>query len=89
MAESLIIQVPDATRELIDRLKQKFGVKTDAEVLSRVLGLANTAVKVQQFQMAPGLASRVVFPRPPSAWAVQSESNMQQVAGFFRPIGTR
>jgi hypothetical protein len=46
MAELLTIQVPDRTRELIERLKQSFGVKTDAEVLSRALGLANTAVKV-------------------------------------------
>jgi hypothetical protein len=46
MAESLLIQVPDRTRELLDRLKVSFGVKTDAEVLTRALGLANMAVKV-------------------------------------------
>jgi hypothetical protein len=43
----------------------------------------------QQFQMDPGLASRVVFPRLPPAWAVPGESNMQQVADLFRPTGTR
>lgn len=46
MAEALNVQIPDATRELIARLKKSFGVKSDAEVLSRALGLANTAVTV-------------------------------------------
>jgi hypothetical protein len=46
MAESLTIQVPGKTRELIERLKQSFSVKTDAEVLTGALGLATTAVKV-------------------------------------------
>jgi hypothetical protein len=38
--------------------------------------------------MNPGLASRAVFPRLPPAWAVPGESNMQQVADFFRLTGT-
>jgi hypothetical protein len=42
----------------------------------------------QQFQMNPGPASRAVFPRLPPAWAVPGESNMQQVADFFRLTGT-
>jgi hypothetical protein len=46
MAEALNVQIPDATRELIERLKKSFGVRSDAEVLSRALGLANTAVTV-------------------------------------------
>jgi hypothetical protein len=46
MAKSLVIEVPAATRQLIDRLKQSFDVDTDEEVLSRALGLANTAVQV-------------------------------------------
>jgi hypothetical protein len=46
MAEALFIEFPDRTRELLERLKISFGVKTDAEVLTRALGLANTAAKV-------------------------------------------
>ena len=46
MAKSLSIQIPDATREVIEKLKKRFGVSTDEEVLSRALGLANTAVQV-------------------------------------------
>jgi hypothetical protein len=46
MTKALNVQIPDETRELIERLKRSFGVNSDAEVLSRVLGLANTAVTV-------------------------------------------
>ena len=49
---------------------------------------ASPTVSGQQFQMNPGPASRAVFPRLPPAWAVPGESNMQQVADFFRPTGT-
>ena len=41
MVKDLSIQIPDETRKVIDKLKQRFGVTTDAEVLSRALGLAN------------------------------------------------
>ena len=46
MTKPLNVQIPDSTRELIERLKRSFGVNSDAEVLSRALGLANTAVTV-------------------------------------------
>ncbi len=46
MSEILEVQIPGATRDVIDRLKTTFGVRTDAEVLSRALGLANTAMKI-------------------------------------------
>jgi hypothetical protein len=46
MVEALSVQIPGTTRELLERLKKSFGVTSDAEVLSRALGLANTAVEV-------------------------------------------
>jgi hypothetical protein len=46
MSETVTIQIPGITRQTLDRLKKTFDVKTDEEVLSRALGLANTAVKV-------------------------------------------
>ncbi len=46
MSEMLAVQITGPTRTVLDRLKASFGVKTDAEVLSRALGLANTAVDV-------------------------------------------
>jgi len=46
MSEILEVQIPGATRDVIDRLKTTFGVRTDAEVLSRALGLANTAMQI-------------------------------------------
>jgi hypothetical protein len=46
MSETMTIQIPGITRKTLDRLKATFGVKTDEEVLSRALGLANTAVEV-------------------------------------------
>ena len=46
MSETMTIKIPGITRQTLDRLKMTFGVKTDEEVLSRALGLANTAVDV-------------------------------------------
>ncbi len=46
MAERLVLKIPEITRETIERLKKTFDVKTDEEVFSRALGLANTAVEV-------------------------------------------
>jgi hypothetical protein len=46
MSETVTIKIPGITRQTLDRLKKTFDVKTDEEVLSRALGLANTAVKL-------------------------------------------
>ena len=46
MAKDIVVTIPEMTRDVIERLKKSFGVTTDAEVLSRALGLANTAIEV-------------------------------------------
>lgn len=46
MSNRLIVTIPPPTREAIDNLKLKFNVKTDAEVFSRAIYLANTAFEV-------------------------------------------
>jgi hypothetical protein len=46
MWETISIRIPGMTREVIERLKRTFHVTTDAEVVSRALGLANAAVQV-------------------------------------------
>ena len=46
MSNRLVVTVPPTTRLVIDSLKLKFNVTTDAEVFSRAIYLANTAFDV-------------------------------------------
>jgi hypothetical protein len=46
MTEAHYVEIPEAPRHLLEPLKTTFGVRTDAEVLSRALNLANVATKV-------------------------------------------